>query len=221
MCQFCGIFGGFFAVVEPILHERCLSQVVPLCLVPEIALPRACRADDFGWFGHGVHFLRFFPHFLFFFRGGSNMVAFRAKVDGTWQAKFQRRLRYRVAGLRPSGLPNLPFSLSLPFPPSSSNSFPFPNVFSNFPLFTLFPPPFLFFFPFFFPQFTSNFPSLPSISRFFPAFFGQSDASPCDPLSAMCTTRHGILKRTRHVLKEDFCIFFGIFGHIQKRGSYW
>ena len=31
--QFCGIFGGFFAVVGPILHERCLSQVVPLCLV--------------------------------------------------------------------------------------------------------------------------------------------------------------------------------------------
>ena len=26
------------------------------------------------------------------------MVAFRAKVDGTWQAKFQRRLRDRVAG---------------------------------------------------------------------------------------------------------------------------
>ena len=132
VCQFCGIFGGFLAVVEPILHERCLSQVVPLCLVPEIALPRGCRADDFGWFGHRVHFLRFFQHFLFFFfRGGSNMVAFRAKVDGTWEAKFQRRLRYRVAGLRPSGLPNLPFSLSLPFPPSSSNSFPFPN-FSSF-----------------------------------------------------------------------------------------
>ena len=46
----------FFAVVGPILHERCLSQVVPLCLVPEIALPRACRADDFGWFGHGCSF---------------------------------------------------------------------------------------------------------------------------------------------------------------------
>ena len=149
--QFCVIFGGFFEVVGPILHERCLSQVVPLCLVPEIALPRACRADDFGWFGHGVHFLRFVPHFLFFFqRRGSNMVAFRAKVDGTWQAKFQRRLRYRVAGLRPSGLPNLPFSLSLPFPPSSSNSFPFPNVFSNFSSFHPFPSSLPFFFPLFF-----------------------------------------------------------------------
>ena len=45
------------------------------------------------------------------------MVAFRAKVDGTWQAKFPRRLRHRVTGLRPSGLPNLPFSLVLSFPP--------------------------------------------------------------------------------------------------------
>ena len=161
-------------------------------------------------------FLRFFPHFLFFFRGGPNVVAFRAKVDGTWQAKFQRRLRYRVAGLRPSGLPNLPFSLSLPFPPSSSNSFPFPYVFSNFSSFHIFPSS-LPFFPFFstvYQQF--------SITSFnftlFPAFFGQSDASPCDPLSAMCTTRHGILKRTRHVLKEDFCIFLGIFwAHSKKR----
>ena len=54
--QFCGIFGVFFAIVGPILHQRCLSQVVPVCLVPEIALPRACCADDFGWFGHGCSF---------------------------------------------------------------------------------------------------------------------------------------------------------------------
>ena len=104
--------------------------------------------------------------FVVFFRGGSNMVAFRAKVDGTWQAKFQRRLRYRVAGLRTSGLPNLPFSLSLPFPPSSSNSQCFLQFFLFSP-FSLLPS---FFFSLFFPQFTSNFPSLPSISRFFPRF---------------------------------------------------
>ena len=152
VCQFCVIFGGFFAVVEPILHERCLSQVVPLCLVPEIALPRATNQCALC---SNVHFLRFFPHFLFFFRGGSNMVAFRAKVDGTWQAKFQRRLRYRVAGLRPSGLPNLPFTLALPFPPSSSNSFPFPNVFSNFSSFHTFPYSLPFFF---FPLFFHNLP---------------------------------------------------------------
>ena len=68
--QFCGIFGGFFAVVGPLLHERCLSQVVPLCLVPEIALPRAC----YGWFDtfvvtnqcslcSNLHFSSFFVFF--------------------------------------------------------------------------------------------------------------------------------------------------------------
>ena len=150
--QFCFIFDGFLAVVGPILHDRCLSQVVPLCLVPEIALPRACRADDFGWFGHGLHFSRFFFIFCFFFRGGSNMVAFRAKVDGTWQAKFQRRLRYRVAGLRPSGLPNLPFSRFFSFFRSS-------HYFSLFPSF---------FFVFFFHKFSSNFPSPAFSSVFWP-----------------------------------------------------
>ena len=88
--QFCGIFVFFFS---QLLGQSCTIAVCPrsfLCAwLPEIALLRACRADDFGWFGHGVHFSRFFPHF---FRGGSNMVAFRAEVDGTL-AKFQRRLR--------------------------------------------------------------------------------------------------------------------------------
>ena len=174
--QFCGIFGGFFAVVGPILHERCLSQVVPLCLVPEIALPRACRGDDFGWFGHGVHFFDFSCILFFFFRGGSNMVAFRAKVDGTWQANFQRRLRYRVAGLRPSA--SQPSLLS--FSPLSTfllQFFPFSHFFSfffsSFHPFSLLPS---FFFSFF-PQFTSNFPSLPSISRFFPRFWSKRRVS--------------------------------------------
>ena len=155
----CVSFVAFSVDFSQLLSQSCTS---------EIALPRACRADDFGWFGHGVHCFAIFPAFFVFFRGGSNMVAFRAKVDGTWQAQFQRRLRYRVAGLRPSGLPNLPFSLSLPFPPSSSNSFLFPNVFSNFSSFHPFPSSLPFFF--FISQFTSNFPSLPSISRFFPRF---------------------------------------------------
>ena len=74
----------------------------------------------------------------------SNMVAVRAKVDGKWQAKFQRRLRYRVTGLRPSGLPNLPFSVFLSFPPFSSASLLFPILSPIFPLFTRSPPPFFF-----------------------------------------------------------------------------
>ena len=110
-----------------------------------------------------------FPAFLSFFRGGSNMVAFRAKVDGTWQAKFQRRLRHRATGLRPSGLPNLPFSLVLSFPPFSSASPPFSlfffNVFSFLP-FSLFPS---FFSPFFhsFPVIFLHLLSLPVFSSVF------------------------------------------------------
>ena len=140
--QFCGIFGGFLPVVGPLLHERCLSQVVPLCLVPEIALPRATNQCSLC---SNLHFSCFFPHFLSFFRSGSNMVAFRAKVDGTWQAKFQRLLRHRVTGLRPSGLPNLPFSLVLSFPPFSSASPPFSLFFSNVFSFHPFPSSLLFF----------------------------------------------------------------------------
>ena len=89
--------------------------------------------------------------FLCFSEAGLNMVASRAKVDGPWQALSQRRLRYRVTGLRPSGLPNLPFSLFLPFPPFSSASLLFFPFFLQFSLFSPFPS----FFPFF-PQFPSN-----------------------------------------------------------------
>ena len=72
--QFCGIFGGFLAVAGPLLHERCLSQVVPLCLVPEIALPRATNQCSLC---SNLHFSCFSRNFCLFFRGGSNMVAFR------------------------------------------------------------------------------------------------------------------------------------------------
>ena len=108
---------------------------------------------------------RFFPHVFGFFRGGSNMVAFRAKVDGTWQAKFPRR----VTGLRPSGLPNLPFSLVLSFPPFSSASPPFSLFFSNVFSFLPFPSSLLFFSPFFhsFPVIFLHLLSLPA----FPSVF--------------------------------------------------
>ena len=169
MCQFCGIFGGFFAVVEPILHERCLSQVVPLCLVPEIALPRACRADDFGWFGHGVHFLRFFAHFCFFQRRFEH-GRFSCKGTGHGRQKFQRR--FAVSCSRPTALQASQPSL-LSFSSLSTfllQFFPFSQCFLHFFLFSPFSLLPSFFFSPFFPQFTSNFPSLPSISRFFPRF---------------------------------------------------
>ena len=91
----------------------------------------------------------FFPAFLFFSEAGSNMVAFRAKVDGTWQPKFQRRLRYRATGLRPSGLPNLPFSLVVTFFSfvlHFSPCFPFFLFFSIFSPFSFLPSLFVLFF---------------------------------------------------------------------------
>ena len=127
--------------------------------------------------------------FCLFFRGGSNMVAFRAKVDGTWQAKFQRRLRHRVTGLRLSGLPNLPFSLVLSFPPFSSNSLSFLFFSPIFLLFTLFPSSLLFFSPFF-PQFSSNFPSAPPIFHFFQYFLAKATCLSVTPSPTLCTTRH-------------------------------
>ena len=141
------------------------------------------------------------------------MVAFRAKVDGTWQAKFQRRLRYLVTRLRP----NLPFSLVLPFPPLSSTSPIFPTLSPIFSLFTLFSLPFFFFL--FFPHFSSTFPSPSPTFSFFPAFLAKVTRLHVTPLSAMCSTRHRILRRTRHVVKEDFCLILGIFRNIQKKGS--
>ena len=172
--QFCGIFAGFRTVVGPMLHERCLSQVVPLCLVPEIALPRATNQCALC---SNVHFSRFCSTFSCFFcvavRTWSLFVQW---WTGNGRPKYQRRLRYRVTGLRPSGLPNLPFSLVLPFPPFSSASLPFSLFFSNFSSFHPFPSSLLFFFPFFptiFKQFSFTF----YYFLLFPWFFGQSDAS--------------------------------------------
>ena len=150
----CVSFVAFSVDFSQLLSQSCTSAVCPRSFLCAWCQKLHCRGLVVLMTLDGsvmvCIFCDFSRIFLFFFRGGSNMVAFRAKVDGTWQAKFQRRLRYRVAGLRPSGLPNLPFSLSLPFPPSSSNSFPFPNVFSNFFLFSPFSLLPSFFFPFFF-----------------------------------------------------------------------
>ena len=82
----------------------------------------------------------------------------------------------RVTGLRLSGLPNLPFSFVLSFPPLSSNSLSF-----------------LFFLQFFFFSPLSLLPSL-LLSPFFPQL-------PCQ----LCAPRGTSNKRTRHVVKVHFC----------------
>ena len=82
-----------------------------------------------------------FSHiFVCFFRGGSNMVAFRAKVDGTWQAKIPTT--FATSCNRPSALwASQPSLLSC----SLLSTF-FSPIFL---LFTLFPSSLLFFSPFF------------------------------------------------------------------------
>ena len=75
-----------------------------------------------------------------------------------------------VTGLRLSGLPNLPFSLVLSFPPLSSNSLSFLFFSPIFLLFTPFPPPFPSLVPFFshnFPSFFLHLLSLPAFSSIF------------------------------------------------------
>ena len=147
---------------------------------------------------------------LFFLGDGSNMVAFRAQLDGTWQTKFQRSLRYRVTGLRPSGFPNLLFSLFLP--PFSSLSPFFPFFF--FPLFSHFYLSFFLkkFFPLIFQHVSFTFSHLP----LFPVFLAKATCLHVTPLSAMCPTRHRIMRRTRHVVKEDFDCFSAFSAHSKR-----
>ena len=181
-------FRWFFS---QLLGHSCTSAVCPRSFpcawLPEIALPRATNQCALC---SNVHFCDFSRNFCLFFRGGSNMVAFRAKVDGTWQAKFQRRLRHRVTGLRPSGLPNLPFSLvSLP-PPLSSNSLSFLFFSPIFLLFTPFPPPFPSLVPFFptifqhFSFISSHFPLFPVFSLVKPTCLSVTS------LPTLCPLRH-------------------------------
>ena len=153
-------------------------------------------------------FFLFCSAFFVFFRGGSNMVAFCAKLDGTWQALSQCRLRYRVTVLRP----NLPFSLFLPFPPFSFHS-PFFPFFSFFHSYHTFPSTLLFFH--LFSSFSKN-PSPPLIFCGFQRFFGQSDASPCDPLARNVPREGPSHTQEAACCEGGFCLFLGIFRYIKK-----
>ena len=107
------IFGGFFAVVGPFLHERCLSQVIPLCLVA-----RNCTEGYECALCSNVHFCDFCNFCLFFPR--------------TWCARWTGHAG-KVCDQscnRPSALWASQHVLS--FPPLSSNSLSFLLFFSNF-----------------------------------------------------------------------------------------
>ena len=134
------------------------------------------------------------------FRGGSNMVAFHAKVDGKCQALFQRCLRYRV------DFPAFP-SLFLSFPPFSSASL----LLSHYLSFSLFLSLF-----FLFSKIVQQFSFTFSTFHFSSRFLVKATGLHVTPLSAMCPTRHRILRRTRHVVKEDFACFSAFLGTFNK-----
>ena len=136
------------------------------------------------------------------------MVDCPAKVNGKWQAKFQRRSRYRVTSPRPSGLPNLPFPLFHLSPPLLSC---FPSPF-------LCPSPFFFsFFPHFFQQFSFTFTNCPAFSSVFGSKRRVSVRLLCqqcaprgtsDTQDATCCGRGflHISRHFRHVLKKRVLI---------------
>ena len=158
----------------------------------EVPFRSVCGAEPVCALLKFAIFLFFFQVFFFaFFRGGSNMVAFRTKVDGKWQAKFQRRLRYRATGLRPSGLPNLPFSVFFSLLPS--------------------------FFLKHFSTFSNNFPSLPLIFRLFQRFLVQATRLQVTTLSAMCHKAQDT-ETNATCCGRGFCLFLRILRHIQKKG---
>ena len=184
--QFCGIFGGFFAVVEPLLHERCLSQVVPLCLVA-----RNCTAEGYEPVCALLKcaFLRFFPQFLSFFPRRFEYGRFSCKGGRDMAGKIPTTFATSCNRPWASGLPNLPFSLVLSFPPLSSNSLSFLFFSPIFLLFTPFPHPFPSLVPFF-PQFSSIFPSSPLTSRFFQCFLVKPTCLSVTSLPTLCPARH-------------------------------
>ena len=148
MCgQFCGIFGGFFAVVGPLLHERCLSQVVPLCLVarnctaegyePVCALLKCAFFAIFPTFF--VFFQRRIEHGRFSCKGGRDMAG---KIPTTFATSCNR-----PSALRASQPSLLSCSLLSTFLLRFTSLFSF--FLQCFLLFTLFPSSLLFFSPFF------------------------------------------------------------------------
>ena len=178
--QFCGIFGGFFAVVGPLLHERCLSQVVPLCLVA-----RNCTAEGYEPVCALLKcaFLRFFPQFLSFFPRRFEHGRFSCKGGRDMAGKIPTT--FATSCNRPSALwasqPSL-LSCSL----LSTFLLRFTSLFSVFsPIFLLFPPfppPFPSLVPFF-PTIFQHFSFISSHFPLFPAFFGQADMSLCNFLA--------------------------------------
>ena len=91
----------------------------------------------------------------------------------------------------------------------------FPILSPIFHLFTLFPLPFSF--SLFFHNFRAIFLHLLPLSAF-PVFFGQSDASPCDPLVSNVLHEAQDNETNATCCERGFCLFLCIFRHMRKKG---
>ena len=104
------------------------------------------------------------------------------------------------------------------FPPVSSASLHFSFSFFNFSSFHFFPFPSLFF------SFSTIFQKFSFTSPHFlicPFVWLKRRVSTSPSLSARCPTTHKILRRTRHVVKEDFACFSTCSGTFKKRVLIW
>ena len=217
MCgQFCGIFGGFFAVVGPLLHERCLSQVVPLCLVA-----RNCTAEGYEPVCALLKcaFFAIFPTFFVFFQRRIEHGRFSCKGGRDMAGKIPTT--FATSCNRPSALwasqPSLlSCSLLSTFLLQFSLFSLFFSNFSSFHPFSLFPS--LFFT--FFPQFSSNFPSAPPIFHFFQYFLAKATCLSVTPSPTLCTTRHLPHTGRDTLWRMIFAYFSAFLGTFKKTGSY-
>ena len=185
--QFCGIFGGFFAVAGPLLHERCLSQVVPLCLVA-----RNCTTEGYEPMCALLKcaFLRFVPQFLSFFPRRFEHGRFSCKGGRDMAGKIPTT--FATSCSRPSALwasqPSL-FSCLLISTFVLQFSL-FSLFFSNFSSFHPFPSSLPFSCPFFSHNFPAFCPSSLLTSRFFQHFLVKPTCLSVTSLPTLCPARH-------------------------------
>ena len=166
----------------------------PVCAVLKFAF--------FVFFCDFLFFPRRFEHGRFSCKGGRDMAG---KIPTT----------SAISCSMPTALcASQPSLLSCSLLPSFVLHFSqFSHSFSNFPSFHPFPSSLLFF-SVIFQYFSFTFSHFP----LFQCFFGQSDASPCDLLVSNVPHEAQDDETNATCCERGFCMFLGIFRHIQKKG---